>query len=52
MDELFRDHPLFIPGSKWQPSSHIDEDAKEMAKREGLEGVLSKGNADEFLEAV
>ncbi|KAK3071494.1 hypothetical protein LTR53_008504 [Teratosphaeriaceae sp. CCFEE 6253] len=34
MDELFRDHPTFVPRSKWQPSSHIDEDALVFAKRE------------------
>jgi len=33
MDELFRDHPLFVPRSHWQPSSHIDEDAEMFAER-------------------
>lgn len=52
MDEMFRDHPLFVPGSKWTPSSHVDEDAREIAKRERAEGVLAKEKADEFIEAV
>ena len=50
MDELFRDHPLFVPGSKWQPSSHVDEAAQTIAKKEREVGVLSKDNAAEYLE--
>lgn len=50
MDELFRDCPVFIPGSKWQPSSHLDEDAREIAKREREAGVLGKDQATEYLE--
>ncbi|KAK4888442.1 hypothetical protein LTR27_012665 [Elasticomyces elasticus] len=34
MNELFRDHPTFIPRSNWVPSSHIDEDAQIYAKGE------------------
>ena len=34
MDELFRDHPTFVPRSNWKPSSHIDEDALVYAKQE------------------
>ncbi|KAK0265609.1 hypothetical protein LTR35_002887 [Friedmanniomyces endolithicus] len=34
MDELFRDHPTFVPRSHWVPSSHIDEDALVYSKRE------------------
>lgn len=40
MDELFRDHPTFVPGSKWKPSSHVDEDALEIAKDERRAGKL------------
>ena len=50
MDELFRDHPIFVPGSKWQPSSHLDEDAREIAKREREAGLLAKGEAVDYLE--
>ncbi|KAK5132214.1 hypothetical protein LTR08_009274 [Meristemomyces frigidus] len=32
MDELFRDHPTFVPGSDWKPSSHIDEVAREIGQ--------------------
>lgn len=34
MDELFRESPTFIPGSHWRPSSHVDEDAQEIAGKE------------------
>lgn len=50
MDELFRDHPLFVPGSKWQPSSHLDEDAREIAQKERKAGVLSEEQGAEYLE--
>jgi hypothetical protein len=50
MDELFRDHPLFVPGSKWVPSSHLDEDAREIAKREKDAGILSNEDAAEYVE--
>ena len=32
MDELFQQHPVFVPGSKWLPSSHVDDEAQEIAK--------------------
>lgn len=41
MDELFRNSPTFVPGSQWQPSSHIDDDAQEIAQG-GRVGVASK----------
>jgi hypothetical protein len=31
MDELFRDCPTFVPGSKWTPSSEVSDVAKEIA---------------------
>ena len=52
MDELFRDCPIFIPGSKWQPSSHLDDDAKEIAERERKAGVLGKQQGAEYLEGA
>ncbi len=50
MNELFRDHPLFVPGSKWVPSSEVDESAKVIARQEGLAGVASKEKMAEFVE--
>ncbi|CZR68663.1 related to sugar transport protein STP1 [Phialocephala subalpina] len=44
MDELFRDSPTFVPGSKWQPSSHIDADAETIAEQEARLG-LGNGKA-------
>ena len=35
MNELFHDSPTFVPGSKWVPSSHIDEDARMLAEGGG-----------------
>ncbi|CAD0049679.1 unnamed protein product, partial [Aureobasidium pullulans] len=32
MDELLRDSPTFVPGSKWTPNSHVNELAREIAK--------------------
>ena len=52
MDELFRESPLFVPGSKWLPSSHVDEDARDFAKREREAGVLDKTQAAEYLDSV
>jgi len=49
MDELFRKHPTFVPGSKWEPSSRVDEEAREIAKQERDAGVL-KGGRVEHLE--
>lgn len=50
MDELFRDCPLFIPRSKWQPSSHLDEDARDIARKEREAGELSKAQEAEYVE--
>ena len=50
MDELFREHPIFVPGSKWLPSSHVDENAKMIAQRERQEGMLGKEHTAEYLE--
>jgi hypothetical protein len=52
MDELFREHPLFVPWSHWVPSSHLDEDAKRIAELERKEGVLDKEKAVEYLDDV
>ena len=32
MDELFRDSPTFIPGSKWIPSSDVNDLARGIAE--------------------
>lgn len=45
MDELFRDSSIFVPGSKWQPSSHIDEDAERIARLEKDSGVFGEEKA-------
>lgn len=50
MDELFRDHPLFVPRSKWQPSSHLDENAREIAEKERKAGVIGNEQSAEYLE--
>lgn len=50
MDELFRDSPTFVPGSKWKPSSHIDMDAKEIAEHEAYMG-MAKGYTAEQVAA-
>jgi sugar porter (SP) family MFS transporter len=34
MDDLFYNSPTFIPSSKWQPASHIDDDAAKIANIE------------------
>ncbi|KAF2230076.1 MFS putative major facilitator superfamily transporter [Viridothelium virens] len=34
MDELFHESPTFVPGSKWKPSSHVEENAKDIAEQE------------------
>jgi hypothetical protein len=31
MDELFRDSPTFVPGSKWTPSSDVNDLARDIA---------------------
>lgn len=33
MDELFRDSPTFVPGTNWQPSSHVEEEARNLAAK-------------------
>ena len=35
MDELFYNTPTFVPGTHWQPSSHIDTDAQMIAEGKG-----------------
>jgi hypothetical protein len=42
MNELFRDSPTFVPGSKWVPSSHVDEVADGIAKHDkfGVNGAV------------
>jgi sugar porter (SP) family MFS transporter len=37
LDELFEKSPTFVPGSKWVPSSHIDQDAKRIAEKEEVQ---------------
>ncbi|THX49384.1 general substrate transporter [Aureobasidium pullulans] len=39
MDELFRDSPTFVPGSKWAPSSHVNELAREIAKGDEVKTI-------------
>lgn len=48
MNELFRDSPTFVPGSKWVPSSHVDEVADDIAKHDKYGG----GHAVEHIEAI
>ena len=38
-DELFRESPTFVPGSKWVPTSHLEDDAREISKQEKEAGV-------------
>lgn len=33
MDELFANAPTFVPGSHWTPSSHVDQDAQDVASK-------------------
>ena len=44
MNELFRESPTFVPGSKWVPSSHVDEVANGIAKRDkhGGDGTVEQ----------
>lgn len=51
MNELFNDSPTFVPGSKWKPSSHVEEDAKEIAEHERGIGGKEPGTV-EYLERV
>ncbi|THY52828.1 general substrate transporter [Aureobasidium pullulans] len=39
MDELFRDSPTFVPGSKWTPNSHVNELAREIAKGDEVKTI-------------
>ncbi|THX67802.1 general substrate transporter [Aureobasidium pullulans] len=39
MDELFRDSPTFVPGSKWAPSSYVNELAREIAKGDEVKTI-------------
>ncbi|PSK53824.1 High-affinity glucose transporter [Elsinoe australis] len=38
MDELFHESPTFVPGSNWLPSSHIDQEADAIRRRECVKG--------------
>jgi len=53
-DEMFRESPTFVPGSKWVPSSHLDEAAREIAKQERDAGLLGQNKLDGpmYLEKV
>lgn len=48
MDELFREHPTFVPGSNWLPSSHVDEEAQEIARQDK---VVRDGSV-EYVERI
>ena len=52
MDELFYESPTFIPGSKWKPSSHVEQSARDIAKEEKGSGVISEkpGSGTELAE--
>lgn len=54
MDELFRQHPTFIPGSKWKATSRVDEEARAIAMQERAAGEVGKekGSEMEYLEHV
>ncbi|THZ20100.1 general substrate transporter [Aureobasidium pullulans] len=39
MDELFRDSPTFVLGSKWAPSSYVNELAREIAKGDEVKTI-------------
>ncbi|THV81445.1 general substrate transporter [Aureobasidium pullulans] len=39
MDELFRDSPTFVPGSKWTPNSYVNELAREIAKGDEVKTI-------------
>ncbi|THX22900.1 general substrate transporter, partial [Aureobasidium pullulans] len=42
MDELFRDSPTFVPGSKWAPSSYVNELAREIAKGDEVKTIKTQ----------
>lgn len=48
MNELFRDSPTFVPGSKWVPSSRVDEVADGIAKHD----KYSADGAVEHIEGI
>lgn len=50
MDELFRDSPTFVPGSKWVPSSHVDEVADDIAKRDKHGGGGTVEHVEGFVD--
>ena len=50
MDELFRESPTFVPGSKWVPSSHVDDTAEDIARREQY--GYGKDSVADHLEVV
>ena len=35
MDELFKESPVFVPGSRWRPSRDVDEEAERIRRGEG-----------------
>ncbi|KAH8637778.1 hypothetical protein IG631_05548 [Alternaria alternata] len=42
MDEMFYNSPTFVPGSKWVPHSHLDDDARRIANGEDyVDGVVT-----------
>ncbi|RMY42093.1 hypothetical protein D0866_00148 [Hortaea werneckii] len=51
MDELFQQHPVFVPGSKWIPSSHVDDEAQEIAKH-GHKGYAEPIGAEGTVDYV
>ncbi|THY47914.1 general substrate transporter [Aureobasidium pullulans] len=42
MDELFRDSPTFVPGSKWAPSSYVNELAREIANGDEVKTIKTQ----------
>ena len=42
MDELFYQSPTFVLGSRWRPSSHVEQSAKDLAEQE--KGVVAGDN--------
>jgi hypothetical protein len=54
MDEMFYNSPTFVPGSKWVPHSHLDEDARRIANGEdyvdGLGTAKYKATEVEHIE--
>jgi hypothetical protein len=50
MNELFRDSPTFVPGSKWVPSSHVDEIADDIAKRDKHSGDNTVEHVEDLVD--